>query len=90
MDTEILAISVNDLVSHEIFADRMDGVPFPMLSDVDMRVIRRYGVVHDKGDRARRSVFVLNRDGVVVYTNTRYNVHEPADFEALMKAIEAA
>jgi peroxiredoxin len=81
---------VDSLESHRQFAERLGGIPFPMLSDEEMRVIRMYGVVHDEGIKARRSVFVLNKDGVITYTNTHYNVHDLTDYEALMDALQEA
>ena len=90
LNAEILAISVDSLESHRAFAERLGGIPFPMLSDEDMRVIRMYDVVHDEGIKARRSVFVLNRDGVITYANTHYSVRDLVDYEALMDALQEA
>jgi peroxiredoxin len=81
---------VDDLESHRAFAERLGGIPFPMLSDEEMRVIRMYGVVHDEGIKARRSVFVLNTEGVITYANTQYSVRDLVDYEALMDALTAA
>ena len=61
-----------------------------MLSDEDMRVIRMYDVVHDEGIKARRSVFILDKDGVVTYANTHFSVQDLDDYEALMDALQAA
>lgn len=41
-------------------------LPFPLLSDFPaMKVIRRYGVVHDSGIMARPAYFLIDRRGIV-------------------------
>ncbi len=41
-------------------------LPFPLLSDFPaMKVIRRYGVVHDSGIMAKSAYFLIDRRGIV-------------------------
>jgi peroxiredoxin len=66
----ILAVAVTATYAQLAFAERL-GVDFPMLSDWDRTVCSAYGVRYDtwKGHDglAKRSVFVLDREGVVRY-----------------------
>jgi peroxiredoxin len=42
-------------------------LPFPLLSDVDGEVIRRYGVWDDKGQISRPAIFVIDQAATVSY-----------------------
>jgi len=87
LGAEILAISADSLDSHRKFAERLGGVPFPMLSDEEGRVIRLYGVGKPEGKGARRSIFVVDRDGRILHANTRYSVSEPKHYQAILDAL---
>jgi glutaredoxin-dependent peroxiredoxin len=70
LGADILAVAVTATFSQQAFAESL-GVDFPLLSDWDRDVCAAYGVQYDvwKGHRglAKRSVFVIDRDGVVRY-----------------------
>src|SRR4051794_34687444 len=59
----VLAISPQDLDSHEKFIAAR-GFEFPLLSDVDMKVVSAYGV-QAPVIGVRRAVFLLDTDGIV-------------------------
>ncbi len=64
---QVLAISAQDIVSHETFAQK-HGFGFPLLADVDKSVAQSYGTVGPLGF-PRRSVFVVDEAGVVIYAH---------------------
>lgn len=72
LGAQVLAVSVNDPFSNRAFHDE-NALNFPLLSDYARRAVRRYGVAHEgfaglKGyTAAKRSVFILDRGGVVRY-----------------------
>jgi peroxiredoxin len=70
-DTEVLAISTDATYSLRVFADT-DGLNFPLLSDFwpHGAVASAYGVFDSVLGVARRSSFVVDKDGVV-----RWAVH---------------
>ncbi|MEX0429261.1 peroxiredoxin [Nocardioides sp. DS6] len=70
-DTEILAISCDARFSLRQFADT-DGLNFPLLSDFwpHGEVARAYDVFDDRTGAARRSSYIIDREGVV-----RWSVH---------------
>jgi len=59
----VWAISPQGLASHEQFA-RKYGLTFPLLADEDLKVSREYGITLG-GAGLRRSVFVIDSDGVL-------------------------
>lgn len=70
-DTEVLAISCDPKYALRAFADA-DGLNFPLLSDFwpHGEVARAYGVFNEEKGSARRSSYVIDREGVV-----RWAVH---------------
>jgi peroxiredoxin Q/BCP len=63
----VLAVSPQDLESHQRFAAK-HGFAFPLLADTDKTVAGRYGTLGPLGF-PRRSVFVIDADGVVRYAH---------------------
>jgi peroxiredoxin Q/BCP len=61
------AISPQSVQSHDGFSERHD-FGFPLLADEDKETFRSYGCLGPLGF-PRRSVFVLDRDGVVRYAH---------------------
>lgn len=73
-DTEVLALSCDTVYSLRAFADA-DGLNFPLLSDFwpHGEVARAYDVFDAGRGTARRSSYVVDRDGLL-----RWSVHNPA------------
>lgn len=67
LGAQVLAISPQDVESHERFAER-HGFGFPLLADTDKTVARAYGVLGPVGFY-RRSVFIVDGSGVVRYAH---------------------
>ena len=61
----MLGISPQSVESHERFAAQ-NGLQIPLLSDEDKRVARAYGAL-GPGGFIRRSLFVVDADGIVRY-----------------------
>jgi len=68
LDAQLLAISPDDLDSHQGFADHQGGFAFPLLADVDKDVARSYGVLGPVGFY-RRCVFVVGPAGRLAYVH---------------------
>lgn len=64
---QVLAISAQDVDSHEAFASKY-GFKFPLLADTDKAVATAYGTVGPLGF-PRRSVFVVDGAGVIKYAH---------------------
>lgn len=67
LGAEVLAISPQDVASHEAFAAR-HHLGFPLLADTAKAVGRAYGLVGPLGFY-KRSVFVVDGSGVVRYAH---------------------
>lgn len=88
LGAEVLAISPQDVATHERFAERR-GIVFPLLSDMDKAVGRAYGLVGPLG-YYKRSVFVVDAEGVVRYAHRSSHglTYRPPD--ELVAAVRAA
>lgn len=67
LDAQVLGISAQGVASHESFSDK-HGFRFPLLADTDKEVAGAYGILGPLGF-PRRSVFVIDREGVVRYAH---------------------
>ena len=67
LDAQVLALSAQDLDSHAKFAAKY-GFKFPLLADTDKAVAGLYGTLGPLGF-PRRSVFVIDRAGVIRYAH---------------------
>ena len=67
VDAQILAISAQDIASHDRFAGK-HGLRFPLLADPDKAVAGAYGTLGPLGF-PRRSVFVVDADGIIRYAH---------------------
>lgn len=85
---QVLAISAQDLTSHEQFAAK-HGFQFPLLADTDKSVAALFGTVGPLGF-PRRSVFVVDGQGVVRYAHRAIAGLTFRPVEELVAAVEAA
>jgi peroxiredoxin Q/BCP len=67
LNANIVAISAQDLQSHERFSAK-HGFGFPLLADTDKSVASAYGTLGPLGF-PRRSVFIVDGDGVIRYAH---------------------
>ena len=68
------------------------GYTFPLLSDPDAKIIRRYDVLHPSGrtersDIARPAEFLLDSDGIVRWVNLTENIAVRARPEQALEAL---
>lgn len=67
MNAQVLGISAQDVSSHDAFSGK-HGFDFPLLADTDKAVAGLYGTLGPIGF-PRRSVFIVDGDGVVRYAH---------------------
>ena len=67
LDAQVIGISAQSVSSHDKFSGH-HGFRFPLLADTDKKVAGLYGTLGPLGF-PRRSVFVLDRDGVIRYAH---------------------
>lgn len=66
----------------------MSTLPYPLASDWQRQTIKDYKVYNEKGGVAIRSIFVVNRDGVITYMNTSFKADKKEDYEAVFSELE--
>lgn len=86
---QVLALSPQDLASHEAFADRQGGFGFPLLADTDKAVGEAYGILGPLGFY-RRSVFVIDGAGTVAYSHRAIAGLTFRPTEELVRAVNEA
>jgi len=69
-DAQLLAISVDDLASHEAFAKALN-LKIPLLADNDPAgtVAQAYGVLNSRDGRSERALFVIDGQGVIRWSH---------------------
>jgi alkyl hydroperoxide reductase subunit AhpC len=78
---EVLGVSVDPPESHIRWAEELGGVNCPLLSDVERKVSRAYGVLDETENVSLRATFIINPAGQIVYvvvshTNVGRSVEE--------------
>jgi peroxiredoxin Q/BCP len=85
--TQVIAVCADSVSSHRAFARRMGGVPFPLASDQSLDVITSYDVLsEDDRRRARRALFVIERDGKISYVADPFQVNSLSQLEEALRA----
>ncbi len=89
-DAVILGISLDDVSSHEEFAEKY-SLPFPLLADADGEVAEQYGVLRNLGvmKLAKRQTFLIDPDGQVAkhYETVDVDTHSQTILADLDKLI---
>ncbi|MBI2166286.1 MAG: redoxin domain-containing protein [Chloroflexi bacterium] len=83
---QVVAISADNLESHQRFAEAMGGCPFPLASDEKLEVARLYGVVSEDGRRSNRALFVIDGQCQVTLAIPWY---QPGNMGQLMELFQA-
>ncbi len=81
-----MAISGDYVWSHHEWAKSLN-LPFKLLSDHAHLVAKLYGSFNEKSLFNRRTVFVIDKHGTIVYSNLEYSVGDLRDFEKLKSAL---
>ena len=92
LGAEIVAVAVTSVFAQQAFA-RSLGVDFPLVSDWNRTAAPAYGVQYDvwRGHQgvAKRSLFVIDRDGVIRYRWVTDDAFVLPDYDAAIEALRA-
>ena len=94
MNATVVGISVDAPFSNAAFAQK-NNVNFDLLSDYNRSAVKAYGVNHDDFagmpgyTAAKRSVFVLDKEGIVRWAWIAETPKNEPDYEAVKKAVAA-
>lgn len=88
---EVVAISVDSVYSHGAWAS-VRGLEIPLLADFHPKgdVARLYNVWRDKDGFSERALYVIDGDGVIVYSHVSPYLHHIPDLDELLDAVELA
>lgn len=95
LDAEVLAISVDSPFAHKLWTDK-HKFNFNILSDFNKEVAPKYGAFYDvfapgkfdyKGV-AKRSAFVIDKQGVVQYAEVLDNPGDEPDYNAIVETLK--
>ena len=92
LNAQVIGISVDAPFANKAFAAQ-NNLQFPILSDFTRSTIQAYGIVHDGFagltgySASKRSVFVLDKDGVVRYAWVSENPGVEPNYEEVTKAL---
>ena len=87
LKAEVIAISVDPMDSHVDFAERLEGLPFPLVSDERREAARAYGVLDEDGKRSARAVFVIDKGGEILHAEPWFQPGNPAQYEEIFAAL---
>jgi peroxiredoxin len=95
LDVKVLAVSVDSLFALKMFHEK-NNYNFPLLSDFNKETGNSYGVIYDgfaggkfgyKGV-AKRSAFIINKEGIVKYAEVLDNAGEEPNYENIKSTIK--
>ncbi|WP_269526952.1 redoxin domain-containing protein [Coraliomargarita parva] len=91
LNAAVYGISVDSPFSQEKMA-QVDGLKFPLLSDFNKEVSKAYDVLFEdllgfKGV-SKRSAFVIDENGSIVYSESSDDPKQLPDFEAIKAALK--
>ena len=92
VNAKVLGISTDTFFALKGWADQQ-GLRFPLLSDYNKEAINAYGVVNPDmiglKNIAKRSVFVLDKAGVVRYREVLEDARNEPDYAKLQEALKS-
>ena len=91
----MLGLCVESDRAHTAFARSLE-LPFPLVSDFNREVVQQFGIAYTPDEpysgwhgMSRRSVFVLDRDGVVRYVWVTDDPTVAPDMAPVLEALKA-
>lgn len=95
LDAQVLGVSVDSPFALKLWAEK-NNYNFPLLSDFNKEVIAEYGVQYDTflpdkfgfNGVAKRSAFVIDKEGMIKYAEVLENPGDQPDFNAIKETIK--
>ena len=73
----VLGISIDSPFANAKFAQEI-GVKFPLLSDMTRKVSKEYGVLNEERQFARRTTFVVDKQGIIQHIEQGNSAIDPS------------
>jgi peroxiredoxin len=97
LDAKVIGVSGDNPFAQAAWADK-EGITIPLLSDYEHAVAKAYGVAYDQflpeanlimGGVAKRSAFVIDKNGTIQYAEVKEHPKDLPDFDAVKAALKA-
>jgi peroxiredoxin len=90
MDAEVIAVSVDSPFAQEAWAQK-EKISLTLASDLNKNVTKAYDVLLEDlvgiGSAAKRAAFVIDKEGVIRYSEATPSPKELPNFEAVKTAL---
>jgi peroxiredoxin Q/BCP len=87
LNATVLGISGDYVFSHQEWA-KHHQLQFPLLSDHDHRVARLYDSYMEQAGFNKRTVYLIDKEGVVRYVNLAFKAGDKKEYDALRAELE--
>jgi peroxiredoxin len=87
LNAMVLGISGDYVFSHQEWA-KFHKLQFPLLSDHDHHVAKAYDSYMEQYGFNKRTVYLIDKDGVVRYVNLAFKAGDKKDYDALRAELE--
>jgi glutaredoxin-dependent peroxiredoxin len=96
LDAKVVGISGDNPFAQENWAKK-EGITVPLLSDYEHNVAKAYGVAYDQflpdhnlimGGVAKRSAFVIDKNGIIIYAEIQNHPKDLPDFNAVKASLK--
>ncbi|MBV9927608.1 MAG: peroxiredoxin [Acidobacteria bacterium] len=87
LNASVLGVSGDYVFSHHEWA-KFHKLQFPLLSDHDHRVARMYDSFMEQAGFNKRTVYLIDKEGVVRYVNLAFKAGDKKDYDALRAELE--
>ena len=88
-DVVVLPISADSAGSHTLWAQEMK-LPFALVADTELKAAELYGSRMAGRPMSSRTVFVVGKDGNIVWRDLRFNALNEGAYQALAAAVAKA
>lgn len=85
----VLPVSLDNIASHRSWSAEMK-FPFGIVSDTTGAIARRYASLQAGASYASRTVFVVGKDGRILWRDLRFRALDETAYQRLAAAVEAA
>ena len=87
LGADVIAIGVDTLDSHAAFDESMGRWPFPLASDLDLKVASLYDTVDETGQRAVRAIYVLDESRTILHRIPWYQPGNTGQFMEIFQSL---
>ena len=87
LNATVLGISGDYVFSHQEWA-KFHKLQFPLLSDHDHKVAKMYDSYMEERGYNKRTVYLIDKDGIVRYINLAFKAGDKADYDAVRAELE--